>query len=88
MYELGAIQTHASTPDVAQAEARFQEALTLANELRMRALVAHCHLGLGKLYRRTEKREQAHGHFTTALSMYCEMDMRFWLEHAEADRDT
>ena len=25
----------------------------------MRPLVAHCHLGLGKLYRRTGKREQA-----------------------------
>ena len=48
-------------------------------------LVAHCHLGLGKLYRRTGKREQAHEHLTTATTMYREMDMRFWLEQAEVE---
>ena len=48
-------------------------------------LVAYCHLGLGKLYRRTGKREQARAHLTTATTMYREMDMQFWLEHAEAE---
>jgi hypothetical protein len=51
----------------------------------MRPLVAHCHLGLGKLYRRTGKREQAQAHLTTATTMDREMDMRFWLEQAEAE---
>ena len=51
----------------------------------MRPLVAHCHLGLGKLYRRTGKREQAQEHLTTATTMYREMDMPFWLEQAEAE---
>ena len=46
----------------------------------MRPLVAHCHLGLGKLYRRTGKREQAREHLDTATTMYREMDMRFWLD--------
>jgi len=50
----------------------------------MRPLVAHCHLGLGKLYRRTGKREQALEHLTTATTMYREMDMRFWQEQAAA----
>ena len=50
----------------------------------MRPLVAHCYLGLGKLYRRTEQRQQAHKHLSTATTMYREMDMRFWLEQAEA----
>jgi len=50
----------------------------------MRPLVAHCHLGLGKLYRSTGKREQAQEHLTAATTMYREMDMRFWLEQAEA----
>ncbi len=40
-----------------------------------RPLVAHCHLGLGKLYRRTGKREQAREHPTTATTMYREMGM-------------
>ena len=50
----------------------------------MRPLVAHCHLGLGKLYRRTGKRAKAQEHLTTATTMYREMDMGFWLEKAEA----
>ena len=51
----------------------------------MRPLIAHCHLGLGKLYRRTGKPEQAQEHLRTATAMYREMDMRFWLEQAEAE---
>jgi len=43
----------------------------------MRLLVAHCHLGLGKLSRRTGKREQAQAHLHHRDSMYREMDMRF-----------
>jgi hypothetical protein len=48
-------------------------------------LVAHCHLGLGKLYRRMGKEDQAREHLTTATTMYREMGMRFWLEKAEAE---
>ena len=51
----------------------------------MRPLVAHCNLGLRKLYRRTGKCEQAQEHLTTATTMYREMDMRFWLEQAVAE---
>ena len=46
-------------------------------------LVAHCHLGLGKLYRRTGKRKQAQERLTSATTMYREMDMGFWLEQAQ-----
>jgi hypothetical protein len=51
----------------------------------MRPPVAHCHLGLGKLYGRTGNRQQAQQHLTTATTMYREMDMRFWLEQAQAE---
>jgi hypothetical protein len=44
-----------------------------------------CHLGLSKLYRRVGERQQAHEHLTTAIAMYRAMDMRFWLEKAEAE---
>ena len=45
----------------------------------------HCHLGLGKLYRRRSgKREQAQEDLTTAMTMYREMGMTYWLERAEA----
>ena len=49
----------------------------------MRPLVAHCHFGLGRLYRRMSTRETAEEHFTTATTMYREMDMQFWLEQAQ-----
>jgi class 3 adenylate cyclase/tetratricopeptide (TPR) repeat protein len=60
----------------------YERAARLATELGMRPLVAHCHLGLGKLYRRTGDEATAQQHVTTATTMYREMDMRFWLEKA------
>jgi tetratricopeptide (TPR) repeat protein len=75
----------ASTGGAEDAPGYYREALALAGELGMRPLVAHCHLGLGKLSRRTGKHEQAHGHLTTATATYREMDMRFWLDQAEAE---
>src|SRR4029450_4674164 len=58
----------ASTGDAEDAEGYYREALALADELGMRPLVAHCHLGLGKLYLRTGKREQAKEQLPTATS--------------------
>jgi len=57
----------------------------LAEPRGMRPLVAHCHLGLGKLYRRTGKRAQAGQHLTAATTMYREMDMTYWLVKAERE---
>jgi tetratricopeptide (TPR) repeat protein len=80
---LGEIASHGDPPDVEQAERQYRQALALAEELDMRPLVAHCHLGLGKLYRRTGDRAKAGEHLTAAATMYREMDMRFWLAQAE-----
>jgi class 3 adenylate cyclase/tetratricopeptide (TPR) repeat protein len=85
LYQLGVVYAHADPPDVEQAAAHYQYALALAEALGMRPLVAHCHLGLSKLYRRTGKREQAQEHLTTATTMYREMGMTHWLERADAD---
>jgi hypothetical protein len=68
-----------------EADRPYAEALGIADSLRMRPLAAHCHLGLGTLYRCTGKREQAEKHFTTATTMYREMGMTYWLEQAEAE---
>ena len=51
-----------------------------------RPLLAHCHLGLGQLYRRTAKQPQSREHLGTAMTMYREMDMPFCLEEAEMRR--
>ena len=59
--------------------------LALAEPRGMLPLVAHCHLGLGKLFARTGKREQAREYLTTATTMYREMGMTYWLEQAEVE---
>ncbi len=85
LHLLGDIATHPDRFDAESGEVYYRKALALAEPRGMRPLVAHCHLGLAKLYRRTGKREQAREHLTTTTTMYREMDMRFWLEQAEAE---
>src|SRR3989442_1253312 len=82
---LGDIASHHGRLDVATAEAHYGAAMNLASELEMRPLLAHCHLGLGSLYRRTGKPEQAQEHLSTATAMYGEMGMTYWLEKLEKD---
>ncbi len=82
---LGNLHTVADRPAVSDAEAHYSGALALAEPRGMRPLIAHCHLGFGKLCRRAGKRQEAQEHMTTATTMYREMDMRFWLEQAEAE---
>jgi tetratricopeptide (TPR) repeat protein len=84
LHQLGAVQAHATPPDAAQAEVHYQQALALAEELGMRPLQAHCHLGLGILYAITGQRQQARNALTTAIDLYRAMDMTFWLPQAEA----
>jgi DNA-binding NtrC family response regulator/tetratricopeptide (TPR) repeat protein len=82
LHLLGDIATHPDRFHAESGEAHYRKALALAEPRGMRPLVAHCHLGLGKLYQRTGKREQAQEHLAIATTMYREMDMRFWLEQA------
>src|SRR5262249_50832335 len=85
LYVLGAIAVAEPAPDLVAARQYYRGALEQAQECGMRPLVAHCHLGLGKLYRRTAERAQAREQLVTATTMYREMDMRFWLEKAETE---
>ena len=66
------------------AEAHYQHALALAEELGMRPLQAHCHHSLGTLYRQTGRAALARAALSTAIEMYRAMDMTFWLPAAEA----
>jgi hypothetical protein len=77
--------THPDDFDAERGEIHYRQALILSEPRGMRPLVAHCHLGLGKLYRRTDKREQAQEHLATATTMYREMGMTYWLEKAEVE---
>jgi tetratricopeptide (TPR) repeat protein len=83
---LGDIATYPDDDfDAERGEAHYRQALALAEPRAMRPLVAHCHLGLGRLYRRTGTRERAREHLTTAMTMYREIHMRFWLKQAETE---
>jgi hypothetical protein len=62
----------------------LDQALALAEELGMRPLQAHCHLGLGRLYHQTGQREPARTALATAIDLYRALDMTFWLPQAEA----
>jgi class 3 adenylate cyclase/tetratricopeptide (TPR) repeat protein len=80
----GDVASTGGAADAAEAEGHYREALAIANELGMRPLVAHCHLGLAKLYRRSGDQAKAQEHLTTATALYREMGMTFWLEKADA----
>jgi tetratricopeptide (TPR) repeat protein len=81
---LGDIAGRREPPESEPAEAHYRHALALANELGMRPLQAHCHLGLGTLYAKIGRSEQAHAELSTAIELYRAMDMTFWLPQAEA----
>jgi tetratricopeptide (TPR) repeat protein len=81
---LGEAAAHQEPPHVALAEAHFRQAITLAEELGMQPLQAHCHRSLGTLYARTSQRQQARAALTTAVERYRAMDMTFWQSRTEA----
>ena len=84
LHQMGVVHAHANPPDAAQAKAHYQQAFALADELGMRPLVAHCHLGLGTLYATTGQQEQARAELSAAIELYRGMEMQFWLPQAEA----
>jgi tetratricopeptide (TPR) repeat protein len=84
LHQFGVVKAHAHPLDIAQAEAHYQQALALAEELGMRPLQAHCHFGLGRLYMAIGQRERAGGELSTAIDLYRAMEMTFWVPQAEA----
>ena len=89
LHQLGVVQAHADPPDAEQAEAHYQQALALAEELGMRPLQAHCHHGLGRLYtnwpaQRPRCPDAATHRPVRCHRLYRAMDMTLWLPQAEA----
>jgi tetratricopeptide (TPR) repeat protein len=81
---LGGLALHGKPSDLDQAQTHYQQAIALAYELEMRPLQAHCHLGLGTLYTLTGRPEQTRSELFTAIDLYRDMEMRFWLPQAES----
>jgi tetratricopeptide (TPR) repeat protein len=84
LHVLGDVAMHREPPDLERAEVHYHQALTLAEELGMHPLQAHCHLGLGTLYATTGQHEQARAALSAAIVLYRGMEMQFWLPLAEA----
>src|SRR5262249_22880356 len=80
---LGDIAAQCAPLDAEAVAAHYQQALTLAEELGMRPLQAHCHRSLGTLYAQMRQREQAHTELSTALALYRALEMTFWLPQTE-----
>jgi ATP/maltotriose-dependent transcriptional regulator MalT len=81
---LGDIAARRDPLEAEQAEGSYCQARALAEELGMRPLQAHCHRGLGTLYAVTGQQAHAHAELTSAIEMYRDMEMTFWLPQAEA----
>jgi len=71
---LGEIHSTAGLLDPEQAEAALRQAATVAEELGMRPLAAHCALDLGTLFGRLQQRDRAAEHFAAALGLFRDLD--------------
>src|SRR4029077_3170528 len=80
---LGETASYQEPPNVEDAEAYYSRALALANELGMRPLEAHCHLGLGKIYLQMARFDKGRAELSQSIKLYDEMGMKFWLAKAE-----
>ncbi|HYB42533.1 MAG TPA: hypothetical protein VEL75_12220, partial [Candidatus Methylomirabilis sp.] len=75
---LGEATAAGDSPDLAGAERFFGQAAELADALGMRPLIAHCRLGLGRLYRRSGRGEESERSLAAAAALFAELDMPFW----------
>jgi class 3 adenylate cyclase len=80
LHLLGDITMHRDPQETNQTQTHYQQALALAlaNELGMRPR------GLGTVYSQTGQAEQARAELSTAIEMYQDMGMTFWLPETEA----
>jgi class 3 adenylate cyclase/tetratricopeptide (TPR) repeat protein len=85
LWVLGESAAALDPADFDGARAAYERARALASAGGSRVILAHCYFGLGKLYRRTGKRQEAQEQLTVATTMYHEMGMTYWLEQAEAE---
>ena len=80
---LGEIYAHGDVSESDQVEDYVRQALQVAQELKMRPLMARCHLGLGELYVRLDKSDKAQTELSTAIDLFGSMEMTYGLRQAE-----
>jgi class 3 adenylate cyclase/tetratricopeptide (TPR) repeat protein len=87
---LGDVAAYRNEPSVA--EPKYSAALSLAEELQMRPLAAHCHWALAHVIDRGTDLRRKEAHAKAGRSTYHDLDMTGWLQKHDAeafrDRDT
>jgi tetratricopeptide (TPR) repeat protein len=81
---LGDIAAHPDCFDAEKAATHYRGAMAVAKMRGMLPLVAHCHLGLGRIYRRTGEIPYADENLAIARTMYGELDLGFWFDPKES----
>ncbi len=82
---LGEIHCRSDGADFRASEQYFRQSLALSQELGMRPLIAHCHLGRGQLHQRMGRQSEAKAELSRATEMYRQMDMQFYLRRTEEE---
>jgi predicted ATPase/class 3 adenylate cyclase len=83
LYTAATLIGDSGAPAEERAQRHFVEALTLAEELGMRPLLAQCHQGLGILLGNARETEEADVHFKKAAELFHSMNMPYWLAQTE-----
>jgi class 3 adenylate cyclase/tetratricopeptide (TPR) repeat protein len=81
---LGDIALHRDSPNTELAEVHYRRAFALSNEIGMRPLQAHCHVGLGRICGARGSLDEARAEFSAAVDLYRSMEMTLWLNRADA----
>jgi tetratricopeptide (TPR) repeat protein len=79
---VAALHTSSGSPDLDAARSAAQQALSLADGLGARPLVARAYLALGHVSRQTGASVQAAENLARAAAMFTEMGMSYWLEQS------
>jgi class 3 adenylate cyclase/tetratricopeptide (TPR) repeat protein len=83
LWLLGEVHSHQDPLEVEAAETAYRQAFAMAEEVGMRPLQAHTHLGLGILYTKIGQPVQARTELSAAIELFHAMAMTFWLPRAE-----
>jgi tetratricopeptide (TPR) repeat protein len=84
LFVMSKIQSDNNSEQPDQAKQRYIQAIDLADKLKMRPLLAHCHLEFGQYCTRTGENEKARFELLKAIELYRFLGMKFWQPKAEA----
>jgi tetratricopeptide (TPR) repeat protein len=85
LHLLGELEAQRAPENPSAADAALRHATTLAEELGMGPLLAHCHVSRARLERRAGRTASARRLYTAGIEAFREMDMPFWRQRAEAE---